>query len=73
MAGFKTVTDKLLANDLMEVPGKLTVVDDLTKVETPDNYVEKKPTINVTYHISKSENNYWQNFVKTIFNNSNEN
>jgi hypothetical protein len=68
------LTINIEANDLEEIPGKVTVVNDLVKVETLDNYVEKKPNINVTYNVPKSKPKNWQNFVKNLFNtNGNEN
>ncbi|WP_079682277.1 hypothetical protein [Macellibacteroides fermentans] len=70
MSVFKQITDNLDANDTQEVPGQVTVNDDLEQVNesSVNNYVE----INVTYQVSEDELQYWQNFVNNLFNNNNK-
>jgi len=68
MATFKQTTDNLQANDSKESPGQVTVVDDLEKVETPENLVESNSQIKGTYRVPESEQDYWHNYVNNLLN-----
>jgi RHS repeat-associated protein len=69
MANFKQITDNLQSNDSREVPGKVTVIDDLQRIETPSetNSVE----IKVEYRVPQQELKYWQNYINNFFNSKN--
>jgi|GEM_PF-2927880 len=72
MVTFKQITDNLQANDSEEIPGQVTIIDDLEKRVTPasdDNTVE----VEITYQVPAAELEYWQHFVNNLLNMNNNN
>jgi hypothetical protein len=72
MSQFKQITDNLQTNDAEEVPGQVTVVDDLQQVVTPASEVNMVE-VNVQYNVPANELNYWQNLINSWLNNNNNN
>jgi len=66
MAAFKNTTDNLQKNDSQEMPGKVTITDDLGKDETPTKE-ESVNGVDVKYYVPESEVKSWQYLIDSTF------
>jgi len=70
MSAFKKITDNLQKTDSKEIPGQVTVTDDLDKLGSPTK-TETVEGVKLQYFVPESQLNYWQNVVKKVFDNKN--
>jgi hypothetical protein len=73
MANFKYATEKLISNDPLEYPGKVTVLDDLKQKKSWKGVPYKSDQTNTTYHApgedaSDKEKRDWDNLINSFLN-----
>lgn len=67
MISFKQITDNLQANDSEDLPGKVTILDDLEQKISSDEG-ENMIKMKVEYNVPKKELNYWKAYVNSLLN-----
>ena len=70
MSAFKKITDNLQKTDSKEIPGQVTITDDLDKLVSPTK-TETVEGVKLQYFVPEAQLNYWQNVVKKVFDNKN--
>jgi len=70
MSAFKKITDNLQKTDSKEIPGQVTITDDLDKLGSPTK-TETVEGVKLQYFVPEAQLNYWQNVVKKVFDNKN--
>lgn len=66
MKKFKQITDLLQSSDSKEIPGIVSITDDLQAVEAYENKVTTD--IKVTFQVPAEELEYWRNFISNLLN-----
>lgn len=70
MSTFKKITDNLQKTDSKEIPGQVSISDDLDKLGTPTK-TESLNGVNVQYYVPESQLKYWQYLIDSTFGNKN--
>lgn len=63
---FKDITDNLQKNDTEEIPGKVTITDDLDKLGTSTK-AESIKGVKVQYFVPALQLKYWEYLINSIF------
>ena len=66
MKKFKQITDLLQSSDSEEIPGIVSITDDLQAVDEYENKVTTD--IKVTFQVPAEELDYWKNFISNLLN-----
>ena len=68
MATFQEITNSLQANDPLDTPGQVTILDNLQREVSPANPENNMIEINVRYNVPSNELQDWRELIRNFLN-----